>query len=71
MLSTASVTVTVSIGGRPKTFTAAGETDGDVHRLAKNLVFSTSGDSTNWLDDMGDEALRQKLQAKRLGLPVS
>lgn len=69
MINTATVSIAVSVGGVQKVFTASGETDGSVYRLAENLVGTARGDARRWLMDQTYEAGRLAREAGQLGLP--
>lgn len=49
MDQTASVTVTVTVNGESKTFTASTESDGDIRRVASGLAGSLRWDVDEWL----------------------
>jgi hypothetical protein len=42
------VTLTVTVDGETKTFTASAETTGDTATTARGLISATSNDATNW-----------------------
>ena len=67
-MKTATATITVSIGGVPMTFTAAGETDGDVCRLAGRLAYQVAGDAQDWATDVGTAEGRCASRADRADL---
>lgn len=45
------VTTTVNVDGKERTFTAKTSTDGDAWRAARNTINTVAGDAGGWTDD--------------------
>lgn len=62
---TVTVTTVVVVNNEPTSFTASGETDGSVHRLARALTRTVAEDFSGWSTDQEFEAERHQRGAAR------